>query len=220
VRGLPLAAALLLILAWPATAGGGERPDWAERRSMTLLVDSVLLGGESAVCAAMPDWRIGRRGRPALMIDAAEREVRGLRSVPRLVVIGLGYNSLWERDRRNYGVWSGRFDRSANRLLRTLRARGAEQLVWVTLRRPTIRNTPPGGYFQLRDYAWYFPYVNARLRRLARSRDDLVLADWASTGRARGLTYDAIHLTPRGARRMARTIENRVRGEARRQSAS
>jgi lysophospholipase L1-like esterase len=151
------------------------------------------------------------------MVGAAERRLRSGRRVARLVVIGLGYNSLWQRHRTHFRHWSHRFDGEAARLLRTLRRRGARQFVWVTLREPTARTVPPAGRGELHQYAWYFPYVNARLRRLDRRRKDLVLADWAKVSKRRGLTYDAIHLNGRGARRMARTVRRAIAAEGARQ---
>jgi lysophospholipase L1-like esterase len=152
------------------------------------------------------------------MIRVAERELRARRRrVAPVVVIGLGYNSLWERRRRRYRHWAARFDGEAHRLLRTLRRLGARQFVWVTLREPTRRTVPPGSRGELRQYSWYFPYVNERLHRLDRRRRDLVLADWAAVSKRRGLTYDTIHLNPKGARLMARTVRNAIRDEAVRQ---
>ena len=91
--------------------------------------------------------------------------------------------------------------------------------MWVTLREPSPAVVSPGGRAQYAQYAWYFPYVNARLRRLARQQDDVRLADWSAVSDRPGLTYDLIHLNPLGARRMATVIENAVRAEARRQRA-
>ncbi len=192
-------------------------PAWHRPRRATVLVDSVLLGGISAVRARRPCWRVRMHGRPALMIGVAESELRGRGArVARLVVVGLGYNSLWERGRRRYRVWAKRFDGEARRLLRTLRRLGARQVVWVTLREPTPRTVPPQSVGELGQYSWYFPYVNERLRRLDRRRDDLVLADWARASDRAGVTYDTIHLNPAGAALMARTIWGAVGRAARR----
>jgi hypothetical protein len=87
----------------------------------------------------------------------------------------------------------------------------------VTLREPTRRTVPPQAQGELGQYSWYFPYVNERLRRLDRRRDDLVLADWAAASDRPGLTYDSIHLNPSGGALMARTIWRTVSREARRQ---
>lgn len=202
------AVVLALAVALLAPAGSAARP--APLRA-TVLVDSVLLGGMQSLQRAMPGWRIERRGRPALMVRAARDELRhsGARVAP-VVVIGLGYNSLWERTGRRYRQWARRFDAEASGLLELLRARGARRIVWVTLREATLANTPSYGFLQIGLYAWYFPYVNARLRRLDLRHHDVVLADWAAVSGRRGLTYDAIHLTPRGARLMAMTVRAAV----------
>jgi hypothetical protein len=205
----------------PHHHGAKGMPGWARPRRMTVLVDSVLLGGSPALRRARPCWRVHSRGRPALMVGVAERELRSSRRrVARLVVIGLGYNSLWERRRRHHKRWAARFDGEARRLLRMLRRRGAREFVWVTLREPTQRTTPPAGRRELAQYSWYFPYVNERLRRLDRRRDDLVLADWAAVSRRPGLTYDSIHLNTRGGKLMARTIRRAISTEAQRQKRS
>ncbi len=206
----------------PSRAPEGIRmPPWLQARRATLLVDSVLLGAVPAVRARRPCWRIGVRGRPALMVDDAARQLRAQgRRVAPLVVVGLGYNSLWERDRRNYSKWATRFDSHASVLVRTLRGLGARQIVWVTLRELRPGLVPPGGHDQFARYAWYFPYVNNRLRRLDRRRRDTVIAKWHIAADRPGLTYDAIHTNTVGSRVMSRTIWRRVSREARRQGRS
>ena len=115
------------------------------------------------------------------MIRIAERELSAARRrVSPLVVVGLGHNTLWERNRRNYDMWSARFDAESRKLVATLRRLGARQIVWVTLREPRPAIVPPGSGPELHRYAWYFPYVNARLHRLDDERDDLSLADWTT----------------------------------------
>jgi hypothetical protein len=194
-------------------------PAWLRPRRATVLVDSVLLSGLRAVRSRRRCWRFDVFGRPALMIRFAESELRRRgRPVARLVVVGLGYNSLWERRRRRYGVWARRFDNEARKLLRTLRRLGARQVVWMTLREPTRRTVPPQARGELSQYSWYFPYVNERLRLLDQRRDDLVLADWSEASDRPGVTYDTIHVNSRGAGLMARTIWGTVSREARRQA--
>ena len=148
------------------------------------------------------------------MLPAAEAAIRGGGRVAPLAIVGVGYNSLWERGRRNYASWAERFDGGARGLVRALRARGARQVVWVTLREAGRGVIPSGALWQYDAYAWYFPYVNERLRRLDRARDDLVLAEWDRVSKRVGITYDAIHLNPRGAALMARTIRTAIEAAA------
>ena len=102
--------------------------------------------------------------------------------------------------------------------MQTLRRLGARQIVWVTIREPRAEFLPPAGRAELGRYAWYFPYVNERLRVLDARYDDVALADWTAVSNRRGLTYDSIHLTIRGARLMGRTIKAAINAEAERQA--
>jgi hypothetical protein len=183
---------------------------------MTVLTDSVLLGGAPSLRERRPCWRVATAGMPFLGIKDAPRQLHGRRVAP-LAVIGLGYNSSWERRRAHYEFWAGQFDRDADRLLRTLRRRGAREFVWVTVREPTKRTAPRKSWPEL-ERLWYLRYVNERLRRLDRERDDLVLADWNTASRQRGLTFDALHLNPKGAKLMVTTIRKAIAAESRRQA--
>jgi len=186
---------------------------------MTVLVDSVLLSGKRAIIRAHRCNPIGFRGRPAWMIKHAAAEIRSSRRrVAPLVVIGIGYNSLFQRNRHRYRYWARRWDREAAWLLRVLRRKGARQFVWVMLREPTPETVPRYAVSELRYYSWYFPYVNERLRRLDRRRDDVVLANWAKVGDRPGITYDSIHMNSRGGKLMARLIKRTTNREARRQA--
>ncbi len=194
------------------------RPRWWRAQRQTVLVDSVLLGGTGALRDAFGRWKVQVLGEPAVMLPAMEDRIAARRRVARLVVIGIGYNSIWERRRRNFATWARKFDTEAKDLLATLRRKGAKQFVWVTLRDARRSVIPPDAYWQHDRYAWYFPYVNGRLRRLDRAREDLVLARWDQVSDRRGLTYDAIHLNPDGAALMARTIRQAIVAESRRQT--
>jgi hypothetical protein len=193
-------------------------PHWARSLRMTILVDSVLLSGKPAIRHAHRCYRIGWRGRPAWMIKHAAAELSSARHVAPLVVIGIGYNSLFQRHRRRYDYWARRWDREAAWLLRVLRRKGAKQFVWVMLREPTPKTVPHYAVRELGYYSWYFPYVNERLRRLDRRRDDVVLANWAKVGDRPGITYDSIHLNSRGGVLMAKLIKRTINREALRQA--
>jgi hypothetical protein len=202
----------------PHHRASASLPAWERPRRMTVVTDSVLLGAGPALRKARPCWRVGMHGSPGLAAPVARRELSARRRpVAPVVVIGLGYNSNWEPRRAHFAFWAKRFDRDARQLLAALRRRGARQFVWVTLREPTAATVPPEARGEL-PLAWYLPYVNERLRRLDKRRDDLTLADWARASRRRGLTSDAIHLTPRGARLMVRTIRRAISAEGLRQA--
>jgi hypothetical protein len=200
----------------PHHHGAATMPAWARGRRMSVLTDSVLLGSLPTLRPARPCWRVSAYGRPDLAIPEAAKELGKHRVAP-VMVIGLGYNSNWERGRRHYAFWARHFDRDVARLLRTLRGRGAKQFVWVTVREPTKRTAPRSSWDQVKQL-WYLHYVNERLRRLDRARDDLVLADWRRASNRPGLTGDSLHLNSRGAKLMVRTIRTTIRDEARRQT--
>ena len=183
-------------------------PSWPAR--LTMVSDSVGLGSIDALRETMSDWRVRVVGEPALMLDdAAARLQRGGRLDP-VIVVALGYNTLWKRDRVDYDSFSARFDREAERLLRVIGAKGGRKIVWVTLREASRPNVPPEGKEQHARYAWYFPYVNERLDRLDRRHGDVVLADWARVSNRPDITYDAFHLDPDGALLYARLIRGAV----------
>jgi hypothetical protein len=194
-------------------AAAKARPelDRAQTKTVTLLTDSVTLGAATALRAALPGRHLQVLGKPALMVDqAAARYLPAGRRVGSVVVVGLGYNSLWERNRVHFSTWASQFDRQADALLAELRARGAKKIVWVTLRDPAPSVVTRSGLYQYAHYAWFFPYVNARLQALARRQSDVSLADWAAVSDRAGLTYDLIHLDPAGAQLMAHVIARAV----------
>jgi len=178
---------------------------------VTLLTDSVGLGAADALRAALPGWHVEVLGKPALMVkQAVPLYLPPGRRVGSVVVVGLGYNSLWQDNRANFAAWAREFDREADRLIADLRARGAKRIVWITLRQPSLQVVTANGRWQYDHYAWFFPYVNERLRVLANRQRGVILADWAAVSNRPGLTYDLIHLDTAGAQLMAHVIAQRV----------
>jgi peptidoglycan/LPS O-acetylase OafA/YrhL len=197
----------------PAPAGTGLPIDPTWPKSLTLLTDSVTLGVKQTLPAALPDWQVELVGRPALMVKQVVPEfLKDRIKVGSVVVIGLAYNSLFEKNRRNYDHWAAIWDREAERLLSDLRARGAKKFVWVTLREPTPDVVTQHGRSQYEMYAWFFPYVNERLHALVQRHPEITLADWSAVSDKLGLTGDLIHLNLEGAKLMTRTIVDAVLG--------
>jgi hypothetical protein len=192
--------------------GRGIPIDPAWPKTLTLVTDSVTLGVRQALPAALPDWKVDVVGRPALMVKQVVPEFLRGRSVGSVVVVGVAYNSLFEKNRRNYGGWAALWDREAEALLSELRARGAKKIVWVTLREPTPDVVTDRGRSQYGLYAWFFPYVNERLRALAERHPEIALADWRAVSDVPGVTYDLIHLSNAGIKLMTSTITAAVLG--------
>ncbi|MEI9939806.1 MAG: acyltransferase family protein [Pseudomonadota bacterium] len=193
-----------------ANAGVPLDPAWP--KTLTLLSDSVGLGLSRALPAALPGWKVEILGRPALMVKQVVPEFLNARAVGSVVVIALGYNSLFERDRKNYAHWSGIWDRSAERLLSDLKACGAKKLVWITLREPSADLVTDAGRDQYERYAWFFPYVNERVRALAARHPELMIADWQAVSNLPDLTKDLIHLSPSGVSLLTETVTRAVLG--------
>lgn len=186
-------------------------PKWP--KTLTFLSDSVGLGLSRALPAALPGWKVEILGRPALMVKQVVPEFLNARAVGSVVVVALAYNSLFERDRKNYERWSEIWDRSAERLLSDLKACGAKKLVWITLREPTPELVTDAGRDQYERYAWFFPYVNERIRALAERHPELTIADWQAVANQPELTKDLIHLSPSGVTLMTETVTRAVLGE-------
>lgn len=185
-------------------------PRWP--KTLTVLADSVALGLREALPRAMPDWTVEFIGRPALTVRQVIPEYLQDRGVGSVVVIGLGYNSLFEKQRRGYSRWAERWDDDANELLANLQARGAKKIVWVTLSEPPPELVSERDRWQYDRYAWVFAYVNERLNVLVSERRDVVLADWGRFSHVSGLTTDLIHVNRTGAALMARTISVAILG--------
>jgi peptidoglycan/LPS O-acetylase OafA/YrhL len=195
-----------------STAGRGVAIDPSWPKTLTLLTDSVTLGVKTALPAALVDWKVEVVGRPALMVKQVVPEFLRGRSVGSVVVVGLAYNSLFEKNRRNYDRWAAIWDREAETLLSDLAARGAKKVVWVTLREPSPEVVTDRGRSQYGLYAWFFPYVNERIHALAERHPDLGLADWKAVSNVPGVTYDLIHLSSAGVKLMTATITSAVLG--------
>jgi peptidoglycan/LPS O-acetylase OafA/YrhL len=197
------------VLAAPPAATVATTTTTPAPPTVTVLADSVLLGAEDALVEELTaaGHKVDFRGRPALMLHQANNDLEAAnRPVGKTVIVGLGHNTLWERDRVGFDDWAEKFDSEADELLATLRRLGAERIIWITLREPSEDVIPPEGRRQFQQFVWYFPYVNERLDALVARHPEVVLADWAAVSNEAELTYDAMHLTSRGIRLMIDTI--------------
>jgi peptidoglycan/LPS O-acetylase OafA/YrhL len=197
-------------IASPSQSGVPLDPAWP--KTLTLLSDSVGLGMSRALPAALPGWKVEILGRPALMVKQVVPEFLNARAVGSVVVIALAYNSLFEKDRKNYAHWSAVWDLGAERLLSTLKACGAKKLVWITLREPSAGLVSEADRDQYQRYAWFFPYVNERIRALAERHPELTIADWQTVSNLPELTKDLIHLSPSGVSAMTEIVTRAVLG--------
>ena len=131
-----------------------------------------------------------------------------------VVVVGLGYNSQFEKERKNEARWVGMWDYRAEHLVTSLKRRGAKKIIWITLREPSLDVVTRKGQSQYDMYAWFFPYVNERIRALAERHSEVAVADWAGVSNVPDVTVDLIHLNKAGAKLMADVIARAVLGPA------
>lgn len=115
----------------PALLGKPLDASWPKR--LVVVTDSVLLDATPTLVKSLSDWQVTIVGRSALMIRNA---VDALRQQPGatapVIVVGLGHNSVWEKDRKNFARWSATFDKSVDDMLALLRQRGAQKIVWLS----------------------------------------------------------------------------------------
>jgi hypothetical protein len=187
---------------------------WA--KEVYVVTDSVVLGAKFAIQKNFRaiGWKSTVDGRPAMQIKAGIKEfVKTHPKLPEIAVVALAYNSLWEKDRKNFDKWAKHFDSEVELMLKQLSSRGVKKVVWVLLREPTEAVVSPKNKtakMQYTKYAWYFPYVNERLKAVREKHPEMALADWPSVSQTTGLTYDLIHLNPKGAQTMTEEIMRAV----------
>jgi hypothetical protein len=202
VRRAPWALALTAVLVSVGTIAINDVPAAAAipppSKRIYMITDSVGLGAKDALPAAFgAGWQFTLDGDPGEFTETLESKyVR-----PRLsqtpwvfgdyAIVAAGYN---------YPYWDApRFDRSVDSMVATLLEAGVKHVFWVTLREVKQQYVSPGGWRQIQPYYWYFPTVNDRLEMALARNPQMSLIDWAAVADQPNLTYDAIHLNPRGA---------------------
>jgi lysophospholipase L1-like esterase len=154
------------------------------RDPVFVLGDSVILGAQSDLPAALPGWTTivdaqesRLTGRAAEVVDARRGEI------DRVAVVMVGHNSGAGEDHATH----------IRRVLASLA--GVERVVWVT-----AAEWGPGQV-----------EFNAALREVAPEHPGLHVADWARYNAAfPAYTYDGLHLTPEGRAAMAALIAGYV----------
>lgn len=199
---LAFAATALLLIVLPAAAPAEPRA----KTRVTIIGDSIMasfdyvsaarrslgrgldLRSDNAVCRRLVAASCPYAGStPATAHDLVRAHGRALGKV---VVINVGYND-----------WPAVYD--VDRVMRALRRAGVSTVIWVTLREATTN-------------ASLYAQSNARIRTAARRWKALVVADWNTYSRGRPwFRSDGLHLTPDGAKALARLLRPLVVAAAR-----
>ena len=147
------------------------------------------------------------RGRPALMLHQSNNDLEAAKTpVGETVVIGLGHNTLWERDRARFDTWAEKFDSEADELLATLRAARRQEDRLGHAARAVGVGHPAGGSPAVRAVRLVLPVrqrAPRRPRRPPSRRRPRRLGGRVQRGRA-DLRRDAPHVD--GIRLMIDTI--------------
>ena len=182
MKGVITIGAVLLCAAAAATAGGASDP------RVLVIGDSIATAiywyappteivqrnldvqWQVAICRRLVGTSCYEDGAaPPTLLDIVD----GMAAVPPTVVVEVGYNDL-----------EGTFPAAVDQVMSTLRAKGAQHVVWLTLR-------------EARDP---YPVLNQDLRAAAKRWPQLDLVDWnaLSAGHDDWFQSDGVHLTYQG----------------------
>ncbi|HUF99552.1 MAG TPA: hypothetical protein VMM60_15585 [Ilumatobacter sp.] len=184
----------------PAEAAPAPAPRFVTPEQRVYMVaDSVGLGARDYLADAFPaDWQVVVDGKPAQFVEKLESL---------FVRPALDFHPEWFGDHvvvaggYNYPYWDpDRFDRSIDSMINTLTAAGVKHVHWVTLREVKQEYVSAAAWRHVQQYNFYFPTVNQHLRDALERHPNLRLVEWAWAADRAGVTYDAIHLNPTGAR--------------------
>ena len=181
---------------------------------VAVFADSVGLGAKTQIPEAFPpDWEVNVDGQPARFVTQMQTQYvePRLASNPEWfgdhVVMAAGYNAPLVSGSQ---MDAAEFDRQLDSMMATLTNAGVKHVHWVTLREVDPQYISGSAWRQIQPYYWYFPLVNERLEAALARHPNLTLVDWAANANQPGLTYDAIHLNPTGARLYASLIRQSV----------
>jgi lysophospholipase L1-like esterase len=178
-------------------AGAAYDPTWAKQ--IYMVTDSVALGAKGAMKKALKGWKVTVDGHESMGMQEAIRKVKENKTLPPVVVIAVGYNSSWEKDRKNFERYAKQFDEQAEAMLKAVTSRGAKKVVWLLLREPVASPSGKKSHKYYEKNGYYFGYVNERLLALHEKHPEISIADWHTASVDPSYTADGIHLTAAGA---------------------
>jgi hypothetical protein len=189
-------------------AGVAYDVSWAKQ--VYMITDSVGLGAKGAMKKGFKGWKVTVDGHESMGVAEATRKIKENKALPPIVIVAVGYNSSWEKDRKNFERYTKQFDEQAEAMYKAASLRGAKKLVWVLLRDPMANPSGRKSHKYYEKKGFYFSYVNERLLALHEKHPEVSLADWTSASLDPSYTADGIHLTASGAAVLVEVIKASV----------
>jgi lysophospholipase L1-like esterase len=191
VRGRSTAVALVALLAAAGLATGGGADARRHRHRLLHVGDSLAVGTQWYLPAALRGWRVRKRTSISMQASAGPRVLRSYgRGLPRVIVVSLGTNG----DPRA----TGSFRHAIRASMHVVGHRRC--VVWANLYRPPVAGAS-------------YRRLNGILAKEARKRRNLRVFQWVRMARAhRGwFGSDGVHPVGVGYRARARGIAKIVR---------
>jgi lysophospholipase L1-like esterase len=203
-----VAASLPVVTQKAEHAGVAFDASWAKQ--VYMITDSVGLGAKGAMKKGFKGWKVTVDGHESMGIPEATRRVKENKVMPPIVIVAVGYNSSWEKERKNFERYTKQFDTQAEAMLNAITTRGAKKVIWVLLRDPMASPSGKKSHKYYEKKGFYFSYVNERLVTLHEKHPELSIADWASVSNDPSYTADGIHLTASGAAVLVEVIKSSI----------
>jgi hypothetical protein len=170
-----------------------------------IVSDSVLLGARPQIRAAFGNRTVNFHGFGGITIAQAEDIINDYpHDLHESLIVGVGYFYPAGRP--------AEFDAAIDHFMASVRSLGVKRVLWVTMREVVPGEVSQQSYWEVQGIAPFYPMANAQLRA-ARSRwPELRVADWAEIAHVPDITWDAVHLTPKGGDLMGELLRESMDG--------
>jgi hypothetical protein len=170
-----------------------------------VVTDSVLLGAAAEIHAAFGSRPVNIHGFGGITPAQAEEIILKYRSdLHETLIIGVGYFYPAGRP--------AEFDAAIDHLLATVRGLGVKRVLWTTMREVVPGEVNQQSYWEVHGIAPFYPIANQQLKDARTRWPELRIADWAEIAHVPDITWDAVHLSPKGAALMGALLAEEIEG--------